>query len=347
MKKVELKYSKSQIDKAGEALKIKSVSKQKLSDSLDALSNWRAFHAQPLDSFAKVLKTRVKKIDNHNSAIVVQRLKRTPSIVLKLKTHKTMRLSTMQDIGGLRAICQTSVEVYELVNLYRISKTRHELFSLDDYIETPKEDGYRGVHLVYKVLKKPTVFVEIQMRSDLQHIWATAVEVFGTLKNSSFKSGYGDREWLELFKLISAVFSLKEKAPVLSILSKTNKKKILDKTKKIVRELNIIEQLNVYSELFKRVPNKKSSGRLGKYALIILNSRENNISINNYKVEEIDKAAGDYIDLEKKYYNDNQVNVVLVNIDNIKKLELSYPNYFMDTKKLVHILSLVLLDKFI
>ena len=29
--------------------------------------------------------------------------------------------------------------------------------------------------------------MEIQLRSQLQHIWATGVEVFGTLKNSSFK----------------------------------------------------------------------------------------------------------------------------------------------------------------
>ena len=193
MKAVELKYSKSQVDKAGEILKEKGLKIDEANTALDALSNWRAFHAMPLDTFAKVLKSRVKKISKSENLIVAQRLKRTSSILLKLKTHKTMRLSAMQDIGGLRAIFDNVEEVYALVEQYRSSKTRHKLFSLDDYISNPKSDGYRSVHLVYQLQKSPMIFIEIQVRSYLQHIWATAVEVFGTLKNSSFKSGHGEK----------------------------------------------------------------------------------------------------------------------------------------------------------
>lgn len=104
-----------------------------------------------------------------------------------------MRLSAMQDIGGLRAILDSESEVNELIELYRKSKTRHILFGLNDYIEKSKVDGYRCVHLVYKVNKTPNIFIEIQVISNLQHIWATGVEVFGTLKNSSFKSGHGEK----------------------------------------------------------------------------------------------------------------------------------------------------------
>lgn len=93
-----------------------------------------------------------------------------------------MRLSTMQDIGGLRAILDSSEEVYSLLELYRRSRSKHSLFSLNDYIQKPKEDGYRSIHLVYKLKKDPSIFLEIQLRSQLQHIWATGVEVFGTLK---------------------------------------------------------------------------------------------------------------------------------------------------------------------
>jgi ppGpp synthetase/RelA/SpoT-type nucleotidyltranferase len=68
-----------------------------------------------------VLKIRAQKISN--DVIVAQRLKRTPSILLKLANHKTMRLSTMQDIGGLRAILKSTENVYELLNLYKKSKS--------------------------------------------------------------------------------------------------------------------------------------------------------------------------------------------------------------------------------
>lgn len=114
MKVVELKYSKSKVDKSGEILKEIGIKAGDADNALDVLSNWRAFHAMPLDTFAKVLKERVKKISQNGNVIVAQRLKRTPSILLKLSTHKTMRLSAMQDIGGLRAILESVDEVNNL-----------------------------------------------------------------------------------------------------------------------------------------------------------------------------------------------------------------------------------------
>src|SRR5207253_1939916 len=182
-------------------------SNAEIANAIETLSNWRAYHAMQLDTFAKVLKERIQKISDN--AVVAQRLKRTPSILLKLSNHKTMRLSTMQDIGGLRAILNTTEEVYELLDLYKKSKSKHSLFSLDDYIKTPKKDGYRSIHLVYKLARTPNLFLEIQLRSQLQHIWATGVEVFGTLQNSSFKSGQGSRKWLDFFSLLSSVFAIK------------------------------------------------------------------------------------------------------------------------------------------
>ena len=69
-----------------------------------------------------------------------------------------MRLSAMQDIGGLRAILETSNEVYDLFELYKRSKSKHSMVSMDDYIKSPKNDGYRSIHLVYKLKKAPAYF---------------------------------------------------------------------------------------------------------------------------------------------------------------------------------------------
>lgn len=347
MKVVELKYSKSKIDKAGEVLKGVGLKNNEADSVLDVLSNWRAFHTMPLDTFAKVLKARVKKIGQKKNGIVAQRLKRTPSILLKLKTHKTMRLSTMQDIGGLRAILENVDEVYKLVNLYRTSKSRHKLFALNDYISNPKPDGYRSIHLVYQLKKEPSIFIEIQVRSHLQHIWATAVEVFGTLTNSSFKSGYGEKKWLNLFAHLSSVFSLREGAPVLKDHLPLSKKQLLDKLKIMIHELRAIEQLNVYTAAYKISSNEfKDKGRSGNYSLILLNSHKNTISVQSFSSNQIEEATSFYMTKEKEFYNDINVNVVLVNTGDIKKLEASYPNYFMDTKVLVRYLSEIAIDKF-
>lgn len=345
MKSAVLAYSKAKIDQAGELLKNSAASKGKTATALDTLSNWRAYHAIPLDTFAKVLRKRSQKISGN--AVVAQRLKRTPSILLKLSNHKTMRLSTMQDIGGLRAILDTTEEVYKLLNLYKNSKSKHSLFALDDYIQTPKKDGYRSIHLVYKLARTPSLFLEIQLRSQLQHIWATGVEVFGTLQNSSFKSGHGSKKWLDFFSLLSSVFAIKEGKPTLEAHSKLSNNDLVTQTQKAIQELHAIENLSAYTAAYKTISKSTATGRKGHYSLILLNSRDNTISLETYGASQFDVAAQAYIDLERKHFEDKQINVVLVNTGDIKKLELSYPNYFMDTKTLVRYLSLIMLGKFI
>lgn len=313
--------------------------------ALEVLSSWRAYHASSLDSFARVLRARTQKISEYG--IVAQRLKRTPSILLKLSNHKTMRLSAMQDIGGLRAILSTTEEVYALLDLYKKSKSKHTLASIDDYIENPKSDGYRSIHLVYKLRKEPNLFLEIQLRSQLQHIWATGVEVFGTLQNSSFKSGQGNHEWLDFFSLLSSVFALKENRPTLKMHRGFSKDDLLVRVQRSIQQLQIIENLNVYTAVYRTVAKDVIKGRTGHYSLILLNSRENTISLAAYGASQFELVAQVYLDLEKKYFDDEQVNVVLVNTGDIKKLELSYPNYFMDTKTLVQNLSLIVMGKFL
>jgi len=345
MKSTELEYSKTKIDRAGELLKSKKGSEDEIAKALEVLSNWRAYHAAPLDMFATVLRERTQKISKN--AVVAQRLKRTPSILLKLSNHKTMRLSAMQDIGGLRAILESTEQVYQLLDLYKKSKSKHTLSSLDDYIESPKNDGYRGIHLIYKLKKDPNLFLEIQLRSQLQHIWATGVEVFGTLQNSSFKSGHGSREWLDFFALLSSVFALKENRLPLKAHIKFSKSELVSYAQKAIQELQVIENLNVYTMAYTTISKNTAIGRKGHYSLITLNSRENTISLETYGASQFNVAAQAYLDLERKHFGDKQINVVLVNTGDIKKLELSYPNYFMDTKTLIQNLSLIAMGKFL
>ncbi|MDE2888527.1 MAG: RelA/SpoT domain-containing protein [Gemmatimonadota bacterium] len=61
-----------------------------------------------------------------------------------------MKLSRMQDIGGLRAVLKNLKKVSALVEQYRSTRFQHELVSYDDYITKPKSSGYRSVHLVYR-----------------------------------------------------------------------------------------------------------------------------------------------------------------------------------------------------
>lgn len=112
------------------------------------MSNWRASHQFPLNTFKINLRERARSIDEH--AFVAQRLKRAPSIIAKLSRFPNIRLTQMQDIGGCRAVVSTLADVQALRDALKRSRIKHRLVNEKDYITAPKEDGYRGIHLVYR-----------------------------------------------------------------------------------------------------------------------------------------------------------------------------------------------------
>lgn len=115
----------------------------------------------------------------------------------------------------------------------------------------------------------------------------------------------------------------------------------------MIDELKAIEQLNVYTDIYKISSNvSKDKGRSGNYSLILLDSHKNTISVQSFGSNQIEEATSLYMQKEKEFYNDINVNVVLVNTGDVKKLEASYPNYFMDTKVLVRYLSEIAIDRF-
>ena len=148
MIKIKPKHSRKKVQRAGDVLKNPSASDQEKSDAMDILSNWRAVHSYPINTFQATLRDKLFNIDR--DALVAQRLKRTPSIISKLQRYPKMNLARMQDIGGLRAVVKNLKKCRELEVNYRNSKFSHELVGAKDYISTPKETGYRGIHLIYK-----------------------------------------------------------------------------------------------------------------------------------------------------------------------------------------------------
>ena len=92
------------------------------------------------------MRQKLKSIDG--SAIVAQRLTRAPSIILKLQRFDGMQLARMQDIGGLRAVVGSVAKVRRLEVAYRNAHFKHVLTSSKNYIDEPKDDGYRSIHLI-------------------------------------------------------------------------------------------------------------------------------------------------------------------------------------------------------
>lgn len=333
------KYSKSEINKAGKIITNPESSYQERDNALTILNNWRASHAYPLQVICNNL-----RLKNPN-AIVVQRLKRLESISGKLERFPDMSLYRMQDLGGCRVIVESIDQVYEAVEKYKKSRIRHILKRENDYIQTPKDSGYRSYHMAYQFYsdKKETynknIIIEIQFRTKLQHTWATAVEMMGIFTKSQLKSSQGDNDILRFFTLVSSIFAKMENMPVCPNTS-NDYNTLIKEIKDIDKKHNIISALsglNVFSINY--VSDKNSSKYIKNgYYILILNYEERKLRVRPFKSQNIEKATRVYGEIENKTVSDT----VLVSANSFDTLKAAYPNYFVDIRNFVEMMRRIL-----
>jgi len=235
------KYSRSYINRVGDVLAAENSSAEALESALQTLSDWRALHLTPMNTFQATLRKYVGESDP--KGIVAQRLKRTPTIIDKLKNRqKGMDLGRMHDVGGLRAIVKSVQNVREIENRFVHSRAKHILKRTYDYIAEPKESGYRGIHLVYeyqnpKKLDCDGLLIEIQLRTRLQHLWSTAVETAGFFFWESLKSSQGNERHLDFFQMVSALFAFEEEQPVSMPFRHLTREALIDKLRVFEKEI--------------------------------------------------------------------------------------------------------------
>ncbi|MAG77907.1 (p)ppGpp synthetase [archaeon] len=336
-------FSKKYVDKAGTIL-ISRTPDQDKEESLEVLNHRREIHKYPLHIFRKRLQSSAKDIDSRS--FVVGRLKRFSSIIRKLKRNPLMKLSRMQDIAGCRAVMinyKQAKKLYE--EKYIKGKIKHKRIKEDDYVTFPKNDGYRSYHLVYKYKSEKKgkqdyngLLVEIQIRSKLQHLWATAIEVVDFFTGQGLKFNKGDKEWKEFFKLVSSAFAIIENTPLVPG-TPANKKELYNKIKEKEKELNLIENMNKWTDVL-RIFSEQSTSK-DKCFLLEIDVKQERLTITPFTREEESKAITILERLEKKNKDRKEYDIVLVRADKFEDLRKAYPNYFADTKeflsKLKHI----------
>lgn len=110
------------------------------------------------------------------------RLKSAASILGKLnKKDLDLTLSAacnnIYDIAGIRVICSYIKDVY-LIRDRLMAQDDIYIMDIKDYIENPKKNGYRSLHIiirvpVYFMNKKQMVPVELQIRTLAMDLWAS------------------------------------------------------------------------------------------------------------------------------------------------------------------------------
>jgi hypothetical protein len=227
--------------------------------------------------------------------------------------------------------------VRTLVSVYKKSRHKHELIDKDDYITDPKKSGYRSYHLIYSYKSNSHPIynghkIEIQLRSRLQHIWATAVETVGVFTGYALKSSSGQEAWLRFFALMGTAVAIKEKTvPVPN--TPDDPVKLKEELRHYNDELNVIHRLRTYSAAYHIMPGVNS--RYAAYRLIVLDRVIKEVQIYNFDSNHLKEAFTGYSYIEKQITNREGLDVVLVSVDSFKQLRRAYPNYFLDTRAFV------------
>lgn len=322
-------YSKTKIIKAGKVIRdSEDDTTPEVQAAIRVVDNWRASHAFPL----QVIYCHLKRSYDAPDYIVAQRLKRLDSIMKKLRREPTMSLWTMQDLGGCRVVVPTVEDVYRVAKTYKKSRVRHICKNEYDYLQEPKPSGYRSYHMVYqyqsdtKDTYNRNMLIEIQIRTHLQHLWATALETMGLFTNQALKAGLGEEDVLRFFKLISSAFAIVEGLPTVPDTpgEMTN---IIAEIEALDKEHNYLSMLSAIRVAVDHFEFKDRRQR--GYYILILNYATRRLRLRFYKPGQIDSATKAYNDIEKTRAAD-KVDAVLVSVSSFNTLKSAYPNYFSD-----------------
>lgn len=330
-----LPHSKSQVKKAGEFIR---KSDGDIQDAIEIIRDYRAAHLYPLMIIKNLIWKHSQKINK--SAVIARRLKRLPTIVDKLRrktldgiTPNSISITRMSDIGGCRVILDNKKELLALNESLDSSRTVHKTHRIRNYLTQPKNTGYRGIHRIYECYDKTPSSpwkgfkIEVQLRTKLQHLWATTIEVVDLCEGKALKTNpfESDKRWTEFFFIMSEFFA--EEDGFIS-LSNTKKSEYKSRLQALNNSIGAYNKLASFKAVFSlKEIEEKSSGK--HLAVLMIDESKGVVSYAFYSESQKQSALNRYSAEENHESN----NVLLVQMDDIKSIRAAYPNYLIDTSE--------------
>ncbi len=174
--------------------------------------------------------------------------------------------------------------------------------------------------------------LELQLRTKLQHAWATAVETMGTFLGQALKSGRGEGEWRQFFATAGAALAIVEKTAPVPGFEACPEQQVFDMVRTIADKLHILEKLRGFTIAADRITTERGQGA---YHLVVLDSSRRSVSIRPYPISRLEQANLDYASIEQRTKAGEPIEAVLVSAGPIDALRKAYPNYFLDTQEFI------------
>lgn len=151
------------------------------------MTDWETF-LWPYNEAVQELKVKFRSLrqgfltrgEHSPIEFVVGRVKTVDSIKEKMQRRiisPEVIETDMQDIAGIRIMCQFVNDIYKVVDLIH-ERSDMEVVEERDYIHAAKPSGYRSYHMVIKYTVflpegEKTLIAEIQIRTLAMNFWAT------------------------------------------------------------------------------------------------------------------------------------------------------------------------------
>lgn len=131
----------------------------------------------------KVLSEEMSLQYDRNPIETIKTRLKSPESVFNKVSRKGLPLTmesveqNIRDIAGVRVICAFPSDIYKLAEAF-LKQDDITLIEKKDYIKTPKENGYRSLHLIVEIPiflhdSKRMMKVEVQFRTISMDWWAS------------------------------------------------------------------------------------------------------------------------------------------------------------------------------
>lgn len=334
------KYSKGRVDRAGQRIGTPAATP----DDFAVLENWRASHANILNTFKTILYNRAKGMDVQ----IAQRLKRRPTIIDKLTREPDMHLSRMHDIAGCRVIVNSLEDLEDFRRRVHEARFDHKRRGVEgdrwNYISRPKQSGYRGVHDVYTYHVEPKkgiarekqpwngMLVEIQYRTTIQHAWATAVELAGLVTQNDPKFDRGNPDFIEFFRLSSEILARAFEDSASCCFDLGNEE--------LIASFQALEAKTHILRLFSELQKSRGGVQLTGASILIFHYQTDLFGREQLEVKKFDSvnaAIQEYNRLEQELAE--RADIVLVGSRSGEAIKSAYRNYFSDAEEFISLVQ--------
>lgn len=329
IRRVVSRYSKKEVRRAGETIASPVSGDAEKADAATVINYWRSLHRYPLQCLFDDLDS---VLDDAPGYGIAGRIKKFDTIRDKLsRKNNISNLAAMYDVAGCRIVVPDLRAQHEVCQtLYQIPACDTDWSNRHNYIASPKDSGYRGRHLLFRYPCPDcdySLAIELQVRTERQHSWATAVETYDSALCQRVKFGEGAEAAENFFRRAAELLALEEAGKPLPNEPRFSRNVSAGYIADALKVFDVLAAASGAVSVLGNLPEVSS----GDYCLIDFDPAQQMIFL-----QVLDSSGA--IDLYFRNEFDPDMSghdFVLVRSASLEKIKRLYPNYFGDISPFV------------